>query len=397
MAEDGNRENGYNQTDNVLSETDKAHWALYARYLSDESLWSNSVRQTINECIQKRPPDMLWHYCSMTSFEAICRSGKIFMSDLGSMNDYREGQWLRGQIALRAGANARVFLTFLERTRIDFMLGPFVVSLSEEGDLLSQWRAYASGGRGVALGVRPDTLATPVYQIVANQKAGHCVLANVIYDPDIQESVVQKIVDVINGLIRDTGTDVPFNEAHPFTMYAAYINMYLHFIEPIFKNPAFKEEKEWRLIYFPKSSLMDSWREPSSIYLSDENDKEKLKFRILPDDVVQYFTFPELESLNSMIKGVFLGPLNRTKTFPLALFFAGGWHLGVLYSPLGGHIALRLQAVPWGRRSVYIDDRKSPTRHHASRKEAKGRDHLIVPENARRSGKARAFQGGDPG
>jgi Protein of unknown function (DUF2971) len=293
---------------------------LYRRYLGDGGLWSTSVRDGINSCIQKSPPSLLWHYCSVPSFESICRSGHIYLCDLDSMNDYQEGRWLRDQIARKVSGDARVFLPYLEASRIRFHLGPFVTSLSEDGDLLSQWRAYATGGRGTALGLLSEKLSIPVFHITQEQLPGYTALCNVIYDAEIQELVANAIVDIISGIVREMhGHSFPPGN-HPYILCSAYINMYLHYTEPLFKNPAFKEEKEWRIIHFPKSSLMDTWKNPAAVYLSDEGEAEKLQFRTTSGDIIPYFVFPEDNGLSKMIKEVTLGPLNRMKDFPLALF-----------------------------------------------------------------------------
>lgn len=292
---------------------------VYARYLGSGGLWSKSVSNAINGGL-KSPPKLLWHYCSVSSFEGICRSGHLYLSDLDSMNDYREGRWLRDLIAQKVTDAARVFLPYLEASRIGFKVGPFVTSLSEDGDLLSQWRGYANGGRGTAIGLLSERLSVPVFNITDEQMPGYTAVCNVIYDISVQNVVVDAIVKIINGIVNELkGRSFPVN-SHSFIPCSAYINMYLHYIEPVFKNPAFSEEKEWRIIHFPKSSAMDSWKDPSDLYLSDDHEADLLKFRTTTDDIVQYFSFPDDNALSSMIGGINLGPLNRMKDQPLALF-----------------------------------------------------------------------------
>lgn len=236
------------------------------------------------------------------------------------MNDYREGRWLRGQIARKITSDARVFLPYLEASRIRFNLGPFITSLSENGDLLSQWRAYATGGRGAALGLLSERLSVPVFNITEEQMPGYTALSNVIYDTETQDIVTDAIVTIINNIVKELHGHLFSAHNHPYIPCSAYINMYLHYIEPLFKNPAFSEEKEWRIVHFPKSSTMDSWKDPAAAYLSDEREAKNLRFRTTSDDITQYFVFPENDGLSKMIGGLNLGPLNRMKDQPLALF-----------------------------------------------------------------------------
>ncbi|MGE4521925.1 MAG: DUF2971 domain-containing protein [Acetobacter sp.] len=295
---------------------------LFDRYLGAGSLWTKSVREGINSYIQKSPPSLLWHYCSAETFEKVCNSGHIFLGDLDSMNDYQEGRWLRDQIGRRVSSSAQEFIPYLEATRIRFHLGPFVTSLSEDGDLLSQWRAYANGGRGTALGLSPEKLSIPIFQIDREQLSGYTALCNVIYDTDLQEALADAVASIINSIVSEMQGKYFPPEAHPYIFCAAHINMNLHYIEPLFKNPAFREEKEWRIIRFPKSSLMNTWKAPSDVRLSDETEVTTLRFRTTLDDIVPYFVFPEDNTLGRMIKGITLGPLNRMRDHPLALFLS---------------------------------------------------------------------------
>ena len=73
------------------------------------------------------------------------------------MNDDREGRWLLSRLAVGDRASRVAAYEFglnLRDESVDHspLLQTFVFSLSTESDLLSQWRAYASGGRGVAIG-----------------------------------------------------------------------------------------------------------------------------------------------------------------------------------------------------------------------------------------------------
>jgi len=96
--------------------------------------------------------------------------------------------------------------------------------------------------------------------------------------------------------------------------------MFLHYLETIFKNPAFREEREWRIIYFPRSVLTNTWEKPSAVTLTDDEDAADIRFRTSDNDVIPFFAFPRSADITSAIKGISLGPLNRSKDFPLALF-----------------------------------------------------------------------------
>lgn len=101
-------------------------------------------------------PDTLYHYCSTESFTSILRTHSVWLSSLNLSNDSMEGRMVNAtvlRLAEKDGLDAdalrrlRESLSFTERT-----LDGLGFCLSEDGDLLSQWRGYADDGRGVAIG-----------------------------------------------------------------------------------------------------------------------------------------------------------------------------------------------------------------------------------------------------
>ena len=105
---------------------------------------------------------LLYHYCSTPVGLAILQTRTFRLSALSAANDSLEGRVL-----------GRVFTRMLDETDLptevvdvvsvivegyaDSTEG-FALCLSERGDLLSQWRAYAQDGSGVALGFSSDWL-----------------------------------------------------------------------------------------------------------------------------------------------------------------------------------------------------------------------------------------------
>lgn len=104
----------------------------------------------------------LYHYCSTSTAFAILQSRTVRLSALSAANDTLEGRVL-----------GRVFSDMLSSTRLpkgvvdvasviaegfpDSTEG-FALCLSEDGDLLSQWRAYARDGTGISIGFAPEEL-----------------------------------------------------------------------------------------------------------------------------------------------------------------------------------------------------------------------------------------------
>lgn len=124
-------------------------------------------------------PKVLYHYCSLSAFTSITSSKEIRLTDLLKSNDYLEGTWLFDTIdaslyllnikfqeylapdwpvALQSEESRnKLFSEFRQyvnaarkKQRDNYAFYGFC--LSEEEDLLSQWRGYADDGQGVAIG-----------------------------------------------------------------------------------------------------------------------------------------------------------------------------------------------------------------------------------------------------
>ena len=112
-------------------------------------------------------PKLLYHYTSIEVFESILTNRSVWLSDLAKMNDSMERSWVSTLFkevwldcleSKRAIIDADAYFYDFEIDKIPV----FAICLSAAGDLLSQWRAYADDGQGVAIGFRPHSL---VFQV----------------------------------------------------------------------------------------------------------------------------------------------------------------------------------------------------------------------------------------
>ncbi len=120
------------------------------------------------------PDTILWHYTNGAAFLAIVDSMSIFSSHISCLNDASELRYatklLREALtALRQTVGAgETALSFINGALNYFQENPefpaqavtpyFVTCFSEEKDDLSQWRAYAGGENGYAVGFRARDL-----------------------------------------------------------------------------------------------------------------------------------------------------------------------------------------------------------------------------------------------
>lgn len=99
---------------------------------------------------------IIYHYCSMDSFFGIIANKNIRLSNAYKANDYTELECI---FSIMENSMAGVFKTeFVSSLRksyrawLETYFRPHIACFSKEGDLLSQWRAYANDGKGISIG-----------------------------------------------------------------------------------------------------------------------------------------------------------------------------------------------------------------------------------------------------
>lgn len=226
-------------------------------------------------------------------------------------NDSKEGELIKDHLmraAQEAGLSPSV-LSNLERA-LQFAYEVFDglgFCLSENGDLLSQWRGYADDGRGVSIGFNSEYL-TALASARASRDENGFTLRKLLYDPSKQAEIANEHLGSLKPLLEKgafrspKGTLLaPRSDEETAKIRAATEEAYVVTLEAMLrmfeiKNPAFAEEIEWRLI-----SL--SIKRP---------DNQQNRFRACCEKIVPYLEVP-LEGLDCRaISTVVLGPRHTT-------------------------------------------------------------------------------------
>jgi len=101
---------------------------------------------------------ILYHYCSNTDFHSIIENRRILLSSLSLSNDSMEGKLVAeilARIAKADGLDQPATRRLQESvSRLEQLFDGLGFCLSEDGDLLSQWRGYAADATG---GPRPES------------------------------------------------------------------------------------------------------------------------------------------------------------------------------------------------------------------------------------------------
>lgn len=263
-------------------------------------------------------PNTLYHYCGTDSFLAILRNKSVWLSSLSLSNDTMEGRLVRQAID-RLAKNDALEKRYHERlldsvVALENTFDGLGFCLSEDGDLLSQWRGYADDARGVSIGFSRaylEKFSQRSRESASDLEAPGFTLKKVDYDPDAHEANVEptyrklrKSIDA--GAFKSTGQQsvLDTREAAQIAADDAEIKKLndhvsfgiLSLFSTLFelKSPAFREEQEWRMLTVHVQGF------------------DNCKYRSTRERVIPYriFDLPELEI--PAITEVVIGPRHQT-------------------------------------------------------------------------------------
>jgi Protein of unknown function (DUF2971) len=207
---------------------------------------------------------ILYHYCSSSTFDSIIKNRSIWLSALSLSNDALEGKLVRQTFQrliqkdqIQDVIAQHIHLTFdIISDRFD-ALG---FCLSQNGDLLSQWRGYADA-YGFSIGFSKlylDKLSDPVFN-----ESGNLRLNKVKYSSVEHEAAIKPIYDKVQHEIKmghftkpvspffgmRTAADIKAETEEYNASIDKLVTTILLSVGSMFslKSDAFEEESEWRL------------------------------------------------------------------------------------------------------------------------------------------------------
>ena len=239
--------------------------------------------------------DIVYHYCSTAAFLNIIQNAKLWLSDLKKLNDKKEEVWIREKIEVEIEKRlSEIDVNALDIWKKFLGLFPmtstvYITCFSESRDLLSQWRSYAQDGQGLCIGFSKrylEELNEPHFSR----------FDKVIYKDNAQARFINKIVN--ENIKKMSFKGVGHTAAEMADDYR------LQF--PMFKNPSFEEEKEWRLILSSIPTHHHNMHSGSGIfcYLAP-------KYRTTNNNLISYIEMDFSKIKSSFVKEVWIGPKSK--------------------------------------------------------------------------------------
>ena len=198
-------------------------------------------------------PEILYHYCSQEAFLSILRGKSFRCSALSLSNDTMEGKWIRKIFSKICDEDG---LEEHQKNRVLNMLKSWTDSnegfgfcLSEDQDLLNQWKNYAQNFEGFCIGFSKKGLKALREKTrqdnVDNEPSFRILKVN--YDIESQKEELKPRYQEIKDSIKKEGKGEKSPDGLSGTVALGVIKM----LSKIFKqkNPDFEQEKEWRVLY----------------------------------------------------------------------------------------------------------------------------------------------------
>ena len=257
----------------------------------------NSFLQPIKA---KRPPPFIFHYTDDVGLRGILETGTLWLTDIFYLNDpseVRHGCKLDDEFktaAAAAGAEEQPSIAefagnLAGRLQHDSLrvANMFVLSFSEDGDDLGQWRAYADNGRGYALGFDARMLEE------AFGKSGlGCSSFPVSYSGSELRHMRQQIIDAVRPLITLHRGKAMTPDA---TKYLDTLLMVCGWrvlsLAVFFKHHAYTNEQEYRF-----EELFMTGTVPD------------IKYRARPYTLIRYKEFHWRSAAPDSLKQIVVGP-----------------------------------------------------------------------------------------
>lgn len=245
---------------------------------------SNSPRKRIlrvaGEWVRyhSKPPRILYHYTDAAGLLGMLKTRRLWATNSSFMNDPTEMEYAARVIRETTREEAANYpAAFAKRLtkEVEFYLATYapphndeyVTCFCQNGDLLSQWRGYGALGGGYALGFHSRYLGVMnAYEGLSdNDDLTHAilkpVLRKVLYDYKRQKSLVGRLVralfdwEVRRRPSRRRGAGNADADDDVWSDFNWCVSEFVN----CFKDPAYSEEQEWRVIQYGRNMASEKF------------------------------------------------------------------------------------------------------------------------------------------
>lgn len=252
---------------------------------------------------------IFYHYTNLEGLTGIIKTRSFWFSHNCALNDPKENEYSQKIInsilentlnKLSDDEDKSSFFKYI-KDNLSFFRSQFydtyLSCFCEKENLLSQWRGYSNYGMGLNIGILINNSTKYIHSLNDIKDETYIVLRRVIYREDEQQSLITEYFDeLINALNYAKNNNPDYNEKSWIAQAALQAANILFDVVNTFKNPAFEEENEWRLIKVKSTNTKP----------------ELVNYRSTESSIVPYLTTYLYELKNDKevfpIKSIMIGP-----------------------------------------------------------------------------------------
>ena len=284
-------------------------------------LWYHLLISTIEEVINMTH----YYYCSLNTFINIIKNKQLFLSDPLKMNDYMEAEWGLNQLL-----SSPHYQQMMDRAQLDFSKEEiknafsalkkndsktYICCFSGDGDLLSQWRAYGDDGHGLSIGFDLSKMIGEYYNIFPYD-------IKYLHNPD------EIAADADSAYSFEFLADTVPTSFDGFGITKREDKL-TYFVRELFslllkyKNPAFCEEKETRIVYDAGPKFEDIVQKNNAWQTKMISFNPPCDFRTSGNSkIVKYY---KLDFKPDCVTDIFIGPLSELSEYDVKELLTHYW------------------------------------------------------------------------
>ena len=248
-------------------------------------------------------PPIIHHYTDDNGLRGILQSGKLWLTDVFYLNDpseLRYGVGIAIETLARAAAGGPLEQRIFAQDFRKYQNGAesaahfFVLSFSEIGNDLSQWRAYADNGRGYSLGFDGPRLEKAFCNDATGAPIQEHMTFPVSYSEATLRGIFTKLINKVLPRVSAAGTLGLSNTVIQTYMDHLGLSLALQVFRTalFFKHHAYASEKEYRFMHISPAN----------------NPPTGLNFRSRPHMLLRYLEFDWMTLDPAFLKQIIVGP-----------------------------------------------------------------------------------------
>lgn len=214
----------------------------------------------------KRIPKNFYQYSALSTFRGVIEHNDLWATHWAYLNDTKElkkgikiakfihsDEIITGYFkSYHSFGDFEKLISKLSKKQIINKTDAYVLCFSEEKDKLNLWQGYGNGYNSIVTAYDAAKIEASI------EAVGFSIMGRVIYDEDTQKVMMLMFLGRFYLLTKEMYKRFPKQKETVKKLMSGYLAMGILILSLFMKEKHWKEEKEWRIIYFyPNHNSLD--------------------------------------------------------------------------------------------------------------------------------------------